>query len=216
MPNKGQSTKDFVEVADIRDSVVILKDGSLRSVIEATSVNFELKSADEQTAIIQGFQDFLNSIDFPLQICVNSRKLDIKPYMSSLGTLQENIKGELLKIQIMEYSRFIKSLTELTNIMAKRFLIVVPFYAVEAPTSKKGFKDTITSLFRPGKFIRELSEADLENYKVQLEQRIEVIAEGISGLGIGTKVIGKDGLIKLFYSYYNPGDINVPGQVPSN
>jgi type IV secretory pathway VirB4 component len=216
MPNKGQTTKGFIEIADIRDGVVILKDGSLRSVIEATSINFELKSADEQTAIIRGFQDFLNSIDFPLQICVNSRKLDIEPYIKSLGSLQENMKSELLKMQIAEYSRFIKGLTELTNIMAKRFFIVIPFYAVEAPKSKKGFKDTITSLFQPGKFIKELSETDLENYKIQLEQRIEIIAEGISGLGIGTKVLERDELIKLFYSYYNPGDVNIPGQAPSN
>ncbi len=203
---KNQTTKDFVQLAEIRDTVLVLKDGSLRSVVEIGSINFELKSADEQTAIIQGFQGFLNSIDFPLQIIVNSRKLDISPYLKSLDGLTESLKNELLKIQAAEYARFIKGLTELTNIMAKKFYIVVPFHVIEvvSPT-KAGFFSAIKSVVSPSKFVRTLTEEELENYKVQIGQRIEVIIEGLSGLGLQTKTLAGDGLMNLFYSYYNPG-----------
>jgi len=203
---KNQTTKDFVRIAEVRDTILVLKDGSLRSVIEVSSINFELKSADEQTAIIQGFQGFLNSIDFPLQITANSRKLDIDPYLKSLDGLTESLKNELLKIQAAEYARFIKGLTELTNIMAKKFYIVVPFHIIEAvsPTGS-GFFGALKSVVSPSKFIKTLTEEELENYKVQLGQRIEVVAEGLSGLGLQTKTLAGNELMNLFYSYYNPG-----------
>lgn len=201
----AQTTKDFVQVAEIRDTVLVLKNGSLRSIMEASSINFELKSADEQVAIVQGFQNFVNSMDFPLQIVVNSRKLDIGPYIKSLEGLTESLKNELLKIQAAEYTRFIKGLTELTNIMAKKFYIVVPFYVIEAPVTKAGFLGAIKSVVSPSKFARTLTDEELENYKTQIGQRIEVIIEGLSGLGIQTKTLAGDELTNLFYSYYNPG-----------
>lgn len=126
--SKSATTRNFVEIAEIKDSVVVLKDGSLRSVVEVGSMNFELKSPDEQTAIITAFQDFLNSIDFSLQIVINSRRLDIKPYLNYLETLSQSIEHELLKIQAIEYSRFVKGLTELANIMSKKVLHRSPFY----------------------------------------------------------------------------------------
>jgi type IV secretory pathway VirB4 component len=201
----GQSTKDFVQIADIRDTVVILKDGSLRSIVETGSMNFELKSADEQIAIIQRFQNLLNSIDFSIQILVSSRKLDINPYLKSLEELTANLKNELLKIQAAEYTRFIKGLAELANIMAKKFYIVVSFYPMEVITpTKKGFLGAFKSVVSPSKFIKTLSDEELENYKIQLNQRIEVIIEGLSGLGIETRILAGDELKNLFYSYYNP------------
>lgn len=204
---KNQTTKDFVQLAEIRDTVLALKDGSLRSVVEIGSINFELKSADEQVAIIQGFQSFINSLDFPLQIVANSRKLDIEPYLKSLEGLTESLKNELLKIQAAEYARFIKGLTELTNIMAKKFFIVVPFYAIEvASPTKAGFFGALKSVVSPSKFVKTLTEEQLENYKVQIGQRIGVITEGLSGLGLQTKTLAGDELMNLFYSYYNPGE----------
>jgi type IV secretory pathway VirB4 component len=203
---KLQTTKDFVQIAEIRDSILVLKDGSLRSIVEVSSINFELKSADEQVAIIQGFQNFLNSVDFPLQIVVNSRKLDVGPYIKSLETLGGILKNELLKIQAAEYTRFVAGLTELTNIMAKKFYIVVPFHAVEAAAqTKAGLFGAIKSVVSPSKFIKALTEEEIENYKTQLGQRIGVIIEGLSGLGIETKTLAGDTLTNLFYSYYNPG-----------
>lgn len=203
-----QTTKDFVELADIRDSVLILKNGSLRSVIEINSMNFELKSSDEQIAIVQAFQNFLNATDFPIQILVSSRRLDINPYLKSLDSLIDEQKNELLRIQAVEYSRFVRGLTELANIMAKKFYVVVPFYAVETPatkTTKEGFLTALKSIFTPAKFIKTLTDEELELYKTQLEQRIDVTSESISGLGLESKVLGREELINLFYGYYNPG-----------
>ena len=204
-PKQAQTTKDFVQIADIRDTVLVLKDGSLRSIIEASSINFELKSADEQTAIIQGFQNFINSMDFPLQIVVNSRKLDIGPYLKSLDELIGGLKNELLKIQATEYTRFVKGLTELANIMAKKFYIVIPLSVIKAPKSAGGFFSAFKSVVSPSKFVKTLTEEELENYKTQIGQRIEVVIEGLSGLGIQTRTLARDELTNLFYSYYNPG-----------
>ena len=197
-----------MEIADIRDNIAILKDGSMRSVIEIGSMNFELKSADEQTAIISTFQNFLNSIDFPLQIAVNSRKLDIGPYMKSLNELTQSISNELLKIQAVEYTRFIKGLTELANIMAKKFYIVVPLYIVETigkGDSKTGLFGTFKSVVAPSKVAKMLTDQEFENYKTQLGQKSQFVMDSISGLGIETRVLGKDELMNLYYSYYNPG-----------
>ncbi|MBI2063831.1 MAG: hypothetical protein HYT65_02465 [Candidatus Yanofskybacteria bacterium] len=205
---KNQSTKDFVEIADIRDNVAILKDGSLRSVLEVGSMNFALKSADEQTAIISAFQNFLNSIDFPLQIAINSRKLDIGPYMESLGELTQSISNELMKIQAVEYTRFIKGLTELANIMSKKFYIVIPLYLVE--TIGKGDQKTsifgaFKSVVAPSKIAKTLTDQEFENYKTQLGQKSQFVMDSISGLGIETRILGKEELRNLYYSYYNPG-----------
>lgn len=208
MAKSNQSTKDFVEIADIRDNVVILKNGSLRSVIEVSSMNFELKSADEQTAIIQAFRNFLNSLDFPLQIAISSRKLDIGPYLKSLDELTKSIPSELLKIQAIEYNRFIKGLTELANIMSKKFYITVPLYITEtigAGNQKTGIFDVFRSVVGPSKFAKALTDEELKNYKVQLEQKIQFLMGGISGLGIESRILNRDELMNFYYSYYNPG-----------
>lgn len=205
---KGQTTRDFVEIADIKtdgeSGVLVLKNGSLRSVIEVNSMNFELKSSDEQTAIIQSFQNFLNSVDFPLQIAISSRKLDIQQYLKFIDGIIETQQNELLKIQAIEYSRLLKGLTELSNIMAKKFYAIVPFHGVESAPTKAGFFDAVTGLLTPAKFAKPLSDENFENYKVQLNQRVELVRNGINGLGLETKILSKDQLFNLLYSYYNP------------
>ncbi|MGD0976714.1 MAG: hypothetical protein ABR875_00230 [Minisyncoccia bacterium] len=203
--NKIATTKDFVQIADIRDSVLILKDGGLKSLIEVNSMNFELKSADEQTAIIQSFQNFVNSLDFSLQIVVNSRKLDLKPYLKFVDGIIAEQKNELLKIQAIDYSRLLTGLTELSNIMEKKFYVVVPFFGVETPKTKAGFLSAFKGVLTPSEFAKAISDEQFQTYKTQLDQRIELIAGGISALGLEAKVLKDDELKKLFYSYYNPG-----------
>lgn len=203
--NNSQTTKDFVSIVEIRDSVIIMKDASLKALIEVNSMNFELKSTDEQTAIIQGFQNFINSVDFPVQIAVSSRKLDIKPYLEYIDEIIRNQTNELLKIQAIEYSRMLKGLTELSNIMSKKFYIIVPFFGIETPAIKSGFADAFKGLFSPSKFARSITDEQLQAYKIQLNQRIELIKGGISSLGLEGKIVETDQLMKIFYSYYNPG-----------
>lgn len=198
-----QSTKNLVEVSNIIDNVVLLKNGSLRSIIEVSAINFELRSEGEQIAILQNFQRFVNSIDFPLQIVVNSRKLNIDEYLKLIDQTSATLTNELLKIQASEYSKFVKELSDLSNIMSKKFYLVVPFYVFEAP-SKSGIMQSFKSIFKPSTVAKELTLEQLETYKSQLLQRTELIFDGLVGMGLKAKTLEKDALINLFYGLYNP------------
>ncbi|MDP3954138.1 MAG: hypothetical protein Q8Q06_01825 [bacterium] len=198
------TTNDFVDVADIKESVAILKDGSLRSVIEVGSINFELKSPNEQAATISAFQDFLNSVDFTLQVIIISRKLDINPYLTYLDSLTGNIQHELLKIQAIEYSRFVKGLTELANILSKKFYIVIPFVVILKTAGGKGVLSIFKSLASPSTYSKSLTEDEFRAYKMQLDQRIDLVMSGIGRLGINARVLDKEELLNLYKSLYNP------------
>src|ERR1700731_3211759 len=132
----AKSTQDFVPVSEVRDGVIVLKDGSLRAILLASSLNFALKSEDEQTAFIVQFQNFLNSLDFSTQIFVQSRMLDIRPYIATLEAAYKEQLDDLMRIQIREYIQFIKSFTEAANIMTKNFFVVVPYSAGTSVTAK--------------------------------------------------------------------------------
>lgn len=203
--NKNLNTKQFVEIHDIKDGVLILKSGSLRIMLEVNSVNFDLKSTEEQTAIIKGFQNFLNSLDFPLQIVVHSRQLDIKNYLAKTQAAVDQIDNELLKIQGIEYIRFVKGLTELANIMSKKFYIIVPFYPAESGITKVGFFDSLKGIFGSAKEkIRNIEEQDFETYQSQIRQRAELIADGLQNMGLTAKTLDKEELVNIFNSLYNP------------
>lgn len=200
------STKQFVDIHDIRDGIVILKNGSLRIILEISSINFDLKSADEQTAIVRGFKDFLNALDFPLQIVVHSRRLDIKNYLEKTQAVVEKTDNELLRIQGVEYLRFVRGLTELANIMSKKFYIIVPFYAVESAAVKKSFVENIKSAFSTAKEkIKTIEKSDFEAYKSQVKQKAELVSDGLQGLGLIAKILSQEELTNMFYSLYNPG-----------
>src|SRR3989338_852054 len=198
-----QSTKNLVEISNIIDNIVLLKNGSLRAVIEVSALNFELRSEGEQIAILQNFQRFVNSIDFPLQIVINSRKLNIDEYLKLINESANALTNELLKIQAMEYSKFVGELSDLSNIMSKKFYIVIPFYVFEAP-SKSGITQSIKSIFKPSTVMKELTPEQLETYKSQLLQRTELIFDGLIGMGLKAKTLEKDDLMNLFYGLYNP------------
>jgi len=122
------STQAYLDIEEIREDVVILKDGSMRAIILVSSINFDLKSEDERNAILQSFQNFLNSLSFPLQIMIDSKKIDLDDYLKMIETKKNSQKNELLKIQISEYIDYIKGLLDQVNIMDKRFFVIVPFY----------------------------------------------------------------------------------------
>jgi type IV secretory pathway VirB4 component len=199
-----QSTNQLVDISDIIDNVVILKNGSLRAVIEVSAINFELRSEGEQLAILQNFQRFLNSTDFPLQIVVNSRKLDIDDYVKLVEKSTESLTSELLKIQAAEYAKFIKELSDLSNIMSKKFYIVVPFYVFETP-SRAGITESIKSIFKPSSVAKKINPEQLDTYKNQLIQRVELIYDGLVGLGLKTRLLEGPELMNLYYGLYNPG-----------
>lgn len=199
----AQSTKQLVAVANIIDNVVLLKNGSLRTVVQVSAINFELRSEGEQVAILQNFQRFVNSVDFPLQIVVNSRKLNIDEYLKLIDQSSNELSNELLKIQAAEYGKFVGELSDLSNIMSKKFYIVVPFYVFETP-SKSGIMQSLKSIIKPSAVAKELTPEQLETYKSQLLQRTELIFDGLVGMGLTTKTLETDDLMNLFYGLYNP------------
>lgn len=195
------STQRYVEVEEIKDGVIILKNGSLRSILLVSSLNFDLKSAEEQDAIILQYQRFLNSLDFPVQTIISSRRFDIGPYMEILKDRENQQQNELLRLQISEYQNFIKNLAEVSSIMSKLFYVVVPFSPVEDET--KGLFDRLTAMFNPRYTVLERREF-FETYKNQLWQRMDHVAFGLSGTGVKTAPLNTEEIIELLYNTYNP------------
>ncbi|HOF42483.1 MAG TPA: hypothetical protein PLF86_01385 [Candidatus Moranbacteria bacterium] len=197
----GLSTQKYVDVEEIRDGVIVLKNGSLRAVLLVSSINFDLKATEEQDAIINQYQNFLNSLDFPIQIVVSSRKLNITPYLDFLKKKEGELTNELLSLQLSEYRNFIKNLTDVSNIMSKFFYVVVPFYPIES--SKGGFFDKF--LGGKGSQSQVLRKRELfETYKNQLWQRVDHISAGLSGTGLKITMLKTEELIELLYNSYNP------------
>ncbi|TAK95991.1 hypothetical protein EPO05_02870 [Patescibacteria group bacterium] len=195
------STQQHVEVEEIRDGLLVLRNGSLRAILAVTAINFDLKSTEEQDSIIQNYQNFINSIEFPTQIVISSRKLNITPYLDYLQTMEQKQRNELLRFQISEYRNFIKELVENSNIMTKNFYIVVPFYPVES--EKGGFFEKMSTLFSSKREIIKKREY-FETYKSQLWQRVDYVASSLSGTGVKAVPLNTEELIELLYNAYNP------------
>ncbi len=199
----GTSTLKYVDIKTIKDGVVVLNDGSLRAVLLVSSINFDLKSSDEQTAIIGAYQNFLNSLDFSVQIVVSSRRLNILPYIDILKEHEKEQRSELLRIQIAEYREFIKNLTEITNIMSKYFYVVVPFSPIE--DENEGILGKVSRALHPSQNITEHEEL-FETYKNQLWQRVDHVAAGLGGTSVHFVTLTTDELIELYYGAYNPDE----------
>lgn len=185
------STQQFIQVDQIREGVVYLKNKSLRGVLMVSSQNFALKSSEEQEAIIYQFQDFLNSLDFPLQIIIQSRVLNITGYLDKLEDLAKNQQNELLKIQTEEYHKFIKDLVAGGQILSKTFFVLVPFYPLNIPGTKQN------------------AEEDFQRAKSQLWQRMEFVALGLRRCGLQCAPLNTAELIELFWSLFHPEEAEV-------
>ena len=205
----AKATQDFVPIQEVRDGIVILKDGSMRAILMTSSINFALKSADEQQAILLQFQNFLNSLEFSIQIFIQSRDLDIRPYVALLEERYKAQTTELMRIQTREYIGFVKSFTEDTNIMTKHFFIVVPYTPSVIKRSKGG--GGIPGLGkRASKQTTEERSATFEENRSQIEQRIAVIEQGLARTGIRIVNLGTEEIIELFYRLFNPGELSKP------
>ena len=207
MAVSSQATQEFVPIKDVRDGVVTLKDGGMRAVVLASSLNFSLKSDDERNAIVLQFQDFLNSLDFPIQISVESRRLDIRPYVALLEDRYKEQMNDLMKIQTREYIDFIKKFTETTNIMTKSFFVVVP-YDPALLNVKGGIGGSFFFFFNEE--VAEQKQASFEENRTQLEQRVGVVEQGLVRCGIRVVRLGTEEVIELFYKTFNPGDSEKP------
>ena len=201
MPNQKAATQNFVPIKDIRENVVIKRNGEMLMVVLASSVNFALKSLDEQHAILQQFQNFLNTLDFSLQIYVQSRKLNIEPYLEILNGLNKNQDNDLMRIQLQEYIGFITQFTGEYDVMSKSFFVIIP-YSPTKLNMKKGF-----SKFLGGSSTSSSNtDQQFEEHRLQLEQRAAMVVQGLAGVGVRTMTLQKDDLVELYYHLYNPGD----------
>jgi hypothetical protein len=205
----ARRSQDFVPIKEVRDGIIILKDGGLRAVLVASSINLSLKSADEQKAVISNFQNFLNGLDFSIQIVVQSRRLDIRPY---LLTLEERMKVQvepLIKIQTKEYMDFIQSFTNEVNIMTKSFFVVVP-YSGSTFKSDESIVEKVLDMKKSKKGATKKEEdlASFEEKRSQLDQRISMISSGLGGFGVRSSQLGTEEIIEMFYKTFNPGDIS--------
>lgn len=207
----ARAAQEFVPIKEVRNGIIILKDGGLRAVLIASSINLSLKASDEQVAIINQFQSFLNGLDFPTQIVIQSRRLDIKPYLLMLENRLKEQTEPLLKIQTKEYIDFIRSFTDEVNIMTKTFFVVVP-YSSSIIKSKNGIIEGFLGGGAPKKQVEDTKKAidlaSFEEKRSQLEQRTNVIVNGLSGIGIRSSVLKTDEVVELFYKTFNPGDIS--------
>jgi len=195
------NSQSFIDIAEIKDDVVILKNGSLRAILAVSAINYDLKSSDEQTAIISQYQNFLNSLDFPVQIIINSRKINVEGYLDFIKNKEKDQPNELLRLQTSEYMKFIKEMVTVSNIMEKSFYIVVPFSPME--NKEKGFVGNLMNLMNPQKNILEKRES-FETYKNQLFQRVSHINNALSATGTTIIPLKTQEIIELFYNAYNP------------
>lgn len=206
----AKTTQEFVPVKEVRDGIVIMKDGSFRAVVLSSSINFSLKSVDEQEAIIYQFQNFLNSLDFSIQISIQSRELDIRPYLNTLEKRYNDELNDLLKMQIREYIQFVKNFTETQSIMSKAFFVVVPFTPITLfGASKKGkgaMSGFLPSSNKKDKKVNAQKTDNFEENRMQLEQRVSVVQQGLMRCGVKSAVLGTEEVIELFYKLFNPGD----------
>ncbi len=193
---KAPSTQQFIPIKEIKEGVVVMRNGSLRAVLLVSSLNFALKSEDEKNAVIASYQSFLNSLGYPVQVYVKSRQLHLDNYIHSLEKQLAAQTNELLKLQTSQYLEFIAELLQYSNIMEKRFFVIVPFY----PTGSEKV-GLIKNLFS-GK--EGVATADFETQKTELMQRVDHVINGLTGIGVRCAALNTEELIELYYSVYNP------------
>jgi hypothetical protein len=197
----SQSTQLFLDIAEIKNDTVILRDGTLRGVMMVSSLNFALKSEEEQSAVVASYVGFLNFIDFPIQIVIHSRKLDISAYLTRLKEREKDITNELLRRQMVNYQAYVQELVELGDIMSKRFFIVVPYSPIG--DKSRGFWSRVSALFTPGQVIK-LNQEKFEKYSHSLAQRMEHVKNNITSIGLEAIILDTQSLIELYYNVYNP------------
>ncbi len=208
MARSTPAAQEFVPLKEIRDDIAILKDGSMRAILMVSSINFALKSQDEQHAILAQFQSFLNTLDFSLQIYVQSRRLNIQPYLALLREREPAQDNDLMRVQLREYIGFVENLTNEVEIMTKSFFVVISY--TPSTLNLSGGISGLGNVFRT----KSSSEADTESLarfdedRTQIEQRVAVVTQGLSRIGVRTVTLGTNEIIELFYHLFNPAESN--------
>lgn len=196
----GSPTQQFLKLSEIRDDLIVMNDGTLRAVLAVSSTNFDLKSEEEQNALIYSYQRFINSLEFHIQILVQSRKMDIAEYMSKLKVMAEKQTNELLRMQTQEYIEFIDRLVESANVMNKNFYVIVPYDTSINPSATSLF----SKIFGTGK-VKQIAdrEANLAVAIKQLDERTNTVSSLLSSSGLRVVRLNTNQLIELVYNSYN-------------
>lgn len=209
MPSNFANSQDLVEVSAIKESTVILKDGGLRQILMVSGVNFALKSEDEQNAISAAYSNFLNSIDFTIQIIVHSRKINIEKYLADLDKRKAEEQSPLLQNQIGEYREFVRKFVEENAIMSKSFLVVVPWQGAGLSGTTAGLANLLP--FGKKKSSEEQKKVDdaskdeaFQKNLQQLSQRVAQVSDGLSAIDLDVVLLNDEQLTELFYNFYNP------------
>lgn len=195
------TSQSLLPIAEIREDTVVLRDGTLRAVLAVSSINFGLKSEEEQEAIIAAYRQFINILDFPLQVVIQSRKLNISDYLERLLAAEQTQTNELLRQQIRDYRSFVAQLVELGEIMSKKFFMVIPYNPLS--DKRKSFWSRLGDVFQPGRFIR-MKDERFRVHKNELDLRIGHVESALSSAGLKTVRLDTQGLIELYYTVYNP------------
>lgn len=202
------STQNMLQIAEIRDGLVIMNDGSFRSVVMVNSINFDLMSPAEQEAVEFNYQNFLNSLYFPVQIFLRSQKVDLTPYIEKLDKIRSEHDNMLLALLMDDYIGYMEQLADQTNIMDKKFYIVIPLFpkveVQKAFTQSKNFVSGFAALFNKKEDHVVINEADLEKAKTELKNRVQTVLDGLMQCNIQSLPLDTQELIELFYDTYNP------------
>lgn len=201
------ATQRFVEIKQILNETIVLKNGALRAVLMVSGINFELKSEEEQNMIIGAYQNFLNSLDFSLQIVVHSRKINIDAYISKIEKIKDKENNTLLRNQIDEYSKFIEEFVKENNIMSKNFFAVIPYQPGGVKEIKSGIMSMIPFLNNKKNKNSYSSDETLEQQIIQLKRRADQVVSGLGRIGLRTVRLNKEELMELYYNLYNPGNV---------
>jgi hypothetical protein len=202
------STQNTLHVAEVRDGIVIMNDGSYRSVVMMKSINFDLMSPQEQEAVEYSYQGFLNSLYFPIQIFIRSRKVDLRPYLERMDKIRSEHDNMLLAILMEDYIAYMSDLSQQTNIMDKNFYVIIPFFPVvevqKALTQNKNFLTNVAKLFGHNDQHVVINEGDLEDAKNELRNRVQAVLAGLQQCGVQGLPLDTQELIELYYDSYNP------------
>ncbi len=201
MSKISESTQKYLDIAGIKEGTAVMKDGTLRAMIMVSSINFALKSEDEQNAIVAAYVSFLNNISFPLQIVIQSRELNIENYLTDLRQREKSQVNELLKMHTAEYINYIEELINLGKIMTKRFYVVVPYNPVS--DSRKNFFARLSEAINPANVVQMKRERFLE-LRHELSRRVDSVIGGLASVGLNAVEMDTQSIVDLFYSTYNP------------
>jgi type IV secretory pathway VirB4 component len=210
-PTNLNSTQNTLQIAEIRDGIVIMNDGSFRAVVMCKAINFDLMSPQEREAVEFAYQGFLNSLDFPIQIFIRSEKVDIKPYLKKLDKIRASQDNMLLALLMEDYIAFLDAIAQQTNIMDKQFYVVIsypdPNQDIRSTFKQSvGFFTGLAGLFSPKAKAPHIviDEKVLEEAKTKMRDRVQAIMEGLQQCGVQSIPLDTQELIELYYNVYNP------------